>query len=179
MGFLSASLSQCRSHSVAVQPKSHSHSGELRLWETWKLIWRAAISTQTTSKTLWVSPHPPINALPELFPSALTLNARQAFKSRQVFPRFNSVATSTTQPVPTDRYGLCLFKAKCLVNRNQVQHNTNYLEAGYPNQLDPSGNFVENSTKLICLEITGYRIEYSTVKSYGCLELQIRRSRKV
>jgi hypothetical protein len=26
-----------------------------------------------------------------------------------------------------------------------------------PDRLDPSGNFVENSTKLICLEITGYR----------------------
>jgi hypothetical protein len=51
--------------------------------------------------------------------------------------------------------------------------------ANYPNPLGPSGNFVEDSAKLICLEITGYRIEYSTVKCYGCLELQIRRGGKV
>jgi hypothetical protein len=29
--------------------------------------------------------------------------------------------------------------------------------ANYPQRLGPSGNFVENSTKLTCLEITGYR----------------------
>jgi len=43
--------------------------------------------------------------------------------------------------------------------------------------LVPSGKFVENCTKLICLEITGYRIKYSTV--LWLLELQIRRGRKV
>jgi hypothetical protein len=64
-------------------------------------------------------------------------------------------------------------------NTKQLQYNSNYLEAGYPDQLGSSGNFVENSTKLICLEITSYRTEYSTVKSYGCLELQIRRGRKI
>jgi hypothetical protein len=51
--------------------------------------------------------------------------------------------------------------------------------ANYPDRLGRSGNFVENSTKLTCLEITGCRIECSTVQCYGCLELQIRRGRKV
>jgi hypothetical protein len=51
--------------------------------------------------------------------------------------------------------------------------------ADYPDRLGPSGNFVENSTKLISLEITGYRIKYSTVKCYGWVELQIRRGGKV
>jgi hypothetical protein len=37
--------------------------------------------------------------------------------------------------------------------------------ANYPDRLGPSGQFVENSTKLISLEITGYRI--STVQCYG------------
>jgi hypothetical protein len=60
-----------------------------------------------------------------------------------------------------------------------IQFNSNYPEAGYPDRLGRSDNFVENSTKLICLEITDYRIEYSTVKCYGCLELQIRRGREV
>ena len=37
--------------------------------------------------------------------------------------------------------------------------------------------FVENSTKLTCLEINGYRIKYSTV--LWLVELQIRSGRKV
>jgi hypothetical protein len=49
--------------------------------------------------------------------------------------------------------------------------------ASYPEWHDPSGKFVENSTKLTCLEITGYQIKYSTVLWF--LELQIRRGRKV
>ena len=49
--------------------------------------------------------------------------------------------------------------------------------ANYSDRLGPSGKFVENYTKLTCLEITGYRIKYSTV--LWLLELQIRRGRKV
>jgi hypothetical protein len=49
--------------------------------------------------------------------------------------------------------------------------------ATYPDWLGPSYKFVENSTKLACLEITGYRIKFSTV--LWLLELQIRRGRKV
>ena len=40
----------------------------------------------------------------------------------------------------------------------------------YPDRFGPSGKFIENSTKLICLEISGYRIKYSTV--LWLLELQ-------
>jgi len=39
------------------------------------------------------------------------------------------------------------------------------------------GKFVDKSTKLTCLEITGYRMKYSKV--LRLLELQIRRGRKV
>jgi hypothetical protein len=49
--------------------------------------------------------------------------------------------------------------------------------ANYPDQLAASGKFVEDSTKLTCLEITGYQIKYSTV--LWLIELQIRRGRKV
>jgi len=49
--------------------------------------------------------------------------------------------------------------------------------ANYPDRLGLWGKFVENSTKLTCLEITGYRIKYSRV--LRLLELQIRRGRKV
>jgi len=35
--------------------------------------------------------------------------------------------------------------------------------ANVPDRLGPSGKFVENSTKLTFLEITGYRIKCSTV----------------
>jgi len=49
--------------------------------------------------------------------------------------------------------------------------------ANYLDRLGPSGKFVENFTKLTCLEITGYRIRYSRV--LWLLELQIRRGRNV
>jgi len=45
--------------------------------------------------------------------------------------------------------------------------------ANYPDRLGASGKFVENSTRLTCLEITCYRIKYSTMLQF--LELQIRR----
>ena len=35
--------------------------------------------------------------------------------------------------------------------------------ANYPDRLGSWGKFVENCTKLSCLEITGHRIKYSTV----------------
>jgi len=44
-------------------------------------------------------------------------------------------------------------------------------------RLGPSRKYVENSTNLTCLEITGYQIKYSTV--LWPLELQVRRGRKV
>ena len=49
--------------------------------------------------------------------------------------------------------------------------------AGYPDRLGPSAKFVEDSTKLTCLENTGYGIKNSTV--LWLLQLQIRRGRKV
>jgi hypothetical protein len=47
----------------------------------------------------------------------------------------------------------------------------------YPNRFGPSDQFVENSTKQTCHEITGYRIKYSRV--LWLLEFQIRRGRKL
>jgi hypothetical protein len=38
-----------------------------------------------------------------------------------------------------------------------------FPDAGYSDRLGPSGKFVENSSKIYCLEITGYRIKYGTV----------------
>jgi hypothetical protein len=70
---------------------------------------------------------------------------------------------------------------------NTKQHNLQYsrtpliqtlvIPINYPDRLGPPGKFVQNSTKLICLEIAGYRIKYSTV--LWLLELHIRRRRKV
>ena len=37
--------------------------------------------------------------------------------------------------------------------------------ANYPDRFGPSGKFVAYSTKLTCLEITGYRITYSTSRT--------------
>ena len=59
-----------------------------------------------------------------------------------------------------------------------VRKNSTDPEAGYSDiQLSGKGKFVENSTKLTCVEITSYRIKYSTV--LWLIELQIRRGRKV
>ena len=63
-----------------------------------------------------------------------------------------------------------------------VQQNSNYPDAGYPElqlsgSLGLSGKFVENSTKLNRLQITGYLIKCSTV--LWLIELQIGRGRKV
>jgi hypothetical protein len=40
-----------------------------------------------------------------------------------------------------------------------VQYYSICLDAGYPDWLGPSGNFVENSVKLISLEIAGYWVD--------------------
>jgi hypothetical protein len=48
--------------------------------------------------------------------------------------------------------------------------------ANYSDRLGPCGKFVENSTKLTGLEITGYRIKYNTV--LWLLEIKIRLGRK-
>ena len=55
-------------------------------------------------------------------------------------------------------------------------HLSGHWSSGSP-IIWPFGKFVENSTKLTCLEITCYRIKYSTM--LWLLELQIRRGRKV
>jgi len=49
--------------------------------------------------------------------------------------------------------------------------------ANYPDRLGLSGKSVDNSTKLTCLEFTGYRIKNSI--ELWLLELQIRHGRKV
>jgi hypothetical protein len=57
-----------------------------------------------------------------------------------------------------------------------VQQNSIYPAAGNPDRFGPSGKFVENSTKLTFLEITGYRIKCSVAVWH--LEFQIRRGQK-
>jgi hypothetical protein len=47
----------------------------------------------------------------------------------------------------------------------RIQYNLNYPDAGYPDRLGPSGNLVENSAKLICLENAGYRTDISLTSS--------------
>jgi hypothetical protein len=51
------------------------------------------------------------------------------------------------------------------VTEENVQQNSTYPEAGYPDRLGPSDKFVDNSTKLTSFEITGYRIKYNSVAS--------------
>jgi hypothetical protein len=72
---------------------------------------------------------------------------------------------------------ICFERTIFFVKKAHVQWNTTYPKAGCPDRLGPSVKYVENSTKLNCLEITGYQIKYSTV--LWLLELQIRRGRKL
>jgi len=58
-----------------------------------------------------------------------------------------------------------------------LRYNSTYPDVGYPDWLGPSGKFVENSTKVTCLDISGYRIKYSAV--LWLLEFHIRRGQKV
>jgi len=64
---------------------------------------------------------------------------------------------------------------ECIQKLNSVELHLS--GAGYPDRLVPSDKFVENSTKLTCLEITCDRIKYSTV--LWLLELRIRCGRTV
>jgi len=52
-------------------------------------------------------------------------------------------------------------KVHCLVLRGPSPVLT--LSQSKPIRPAPSGKFVDNSTKLTCLQITRYRIKYSTV----------------
>ena len=53
---------------------------------------------------------------------------------------------------------------RCIIySRTPLIRTLVIRKANYPDQLGPSGKFVENSTKLSRLEITGYWIKYSTV----------------
>ena len=72
---------------------------------------------------------------------------------------------------------LTLEELKISYNRTPFIRTMFIRTANYPDRLGPSGKFVENCTKLGCLEITGYKIQYSRV--LWLLELQIRRGRKI
>jgi len=69
--------------------------------------------------------------------------------------------------------GVCCVK----YSRTPIIRNLIIRIAIYPDRLRPPGKFVQNSTALTCLEITGYRFKYSTV--LWLTELQIRPGRKV
>ena len=71
----------------------------------------------------------------------------------------------------------CMILSRQRACENRIQYNSAYPDVGYPDRLGPSGKFVENSTKLTCLKITGYPIKYSTV--LWLVELQVRCGRKV
>ena len=70
-----------------------------------------------------------------------------------------------------------LFLKQYNIRRTPLIRTLVTWNANYPDRLGPSVKFVENSKKLTCPEITGYRTKYSSV--LWLLELQIRRGRKV
>jgi hypothetical protein len=64
-----------------------------------------------------------------------------------------------------------------LTKKRQIQSKSTHPDAGCPDRLGPSRKLEENSTKLTCLEITGYRIKYNRVLRLA--ELQIRRGQNI
>ena len=80
------------------------------------------------------------------------------------------------QSAPTKaNVGACIIFT--IYSRTPLIRTLLIRNADYPDRLGLSGKSVKNSTKQICLQITGYRIKYSTV--LWLTELQIRRGRKV
>ena len=90
-----------------------------------------------------------------------------------------------------DGYGLlhahstpCLYdKTACVTFEDGMYSRTALIWAlvvrifNFLNHLASSGKSVDNSAKLTCLEITGYRIKYRTM--LWLIELRIRRGRKI
>jgi len=79
--------------------------------------------------------------------------------------------------IPWPTTGPCVTGRKVIYSRTPLIRKLDIRIANYPDRLGPSGKYVENSIELICLEIAGYGIRYSTV--LWLPELQIRRGRKV
>jgi hypothetical protein len=52
---------------------------------------------------------------------------------------------------------------ECYYSRTPLIRKLVIRVANYPDWLGPSGKFVKNSSKLICFEVTGYRIKYITL----------------
>ena len=66
----------------------------------------------------------------------------------------------------------------CIDTHTHTQNRTPLIRIViYSDRLGPSGKFIENTSKLNCLEITGYHIKYSTV--FWFPEPPIRRGRHV
>ena len=89
--------------------------------------------------------------------------------------RYLQYARTLLQLAPVSNKHLNLWSLK--IKQYEVQHNSTNPDAGYPDRLGPSGKLIDNSIKLTCFEIAGYRINYCAV--LWLLELQIRRGRKV
>jgi hypothetical protein len=70
-----------------------------------------------------------------------------------------------------------LFIKTLYYGQYDIQQISTYPDVGYPDRLGSLGKIDQNSTKLTCLEITGYRIKYRTM--LWPLELQIRRGRNI
>ena len=58
---------------------------------------------------------------------------------------------------------LIIFKFQIKYSKTPIIRNLVIRNSDYPDRLESWGKYVENSTKLTCLEITGYRIKYSSV----------------
>jgi hypothetical protein len=127
-------------------------TGTSRKWETDKIQTRTQWNIFGRSKT---APPPPVVTVIAQQYSSTTFVSLRFHKRKAIFGTFQECYYSRTPLIRT------------LVNRI----------ANYPDWLGPSGKFVQDSSKLTCLEVTGYPIKYSTLLWF--LELQIMNGRKI
>jgi hypothetical protein len=86
------------------------------------------------------------------FGSNFASNYREEGAPNGCRPRCDHLFNSNQEPIIIAKYSITQLSPTLVVR-----------VVDYPNRLSPSGKFVENFTKLCCLELTGYRIKYSTV----------------
>jgi hypothetical protein len=100
-------------------------------------------------------------------PKPLMTHLLVSFLGYVIFKRLNNlvvacVIITMNFVVFWTRYGSILV-GRIEYSRTPLIRMLGIRTANYPERLGPTGNFVENSTQLTCLEIIGYRIKYSTV----------------
>ena len=106
----------------------------------------------------------------------------QIFTEVQLAPhgRHTLSYDTCTLPSPAPLVPIFVMPSKVQYSRTPLIRTLIFRIANYPDRLRTSEKFVDNSTKTNCLDVTAYRIKYSTVLwllelQSGVVEMFIRR----